>query len=144
MTIRQDELHRGVLAPRRLLGVVVTGCFFVATIVVVSAAIRPPPHVDRLTVDNPLPWQVDVDITSDHDHPDTWSPLGTIAPGDRDRTFHDVPDQGDHWVVRYSYADQSVETPIDRTRLADDDWRVTVPDSLTELLRSAGVPETPR
>jgi hypothetical protein len=119
--------------------VAVAGAYLAATAVVVPA-LRPPAHVDRVTVDNPHEWAVNVDVT------DTgraaWLGIGTVER-EEEKTFASILDQGDEWTFRFAYRGADVELRLTGAQLAEDRWRVTVPRQLAEELRSAEVPETP-
>lgn len=124
-----------------VVGIVVPAVFWIAATAVVTAAIRTPPHVDRITVDNPHPWHVHVEAT-DPDR-DGWVGIGGVEREDR-HTVEQVLDQGDTWIIRFSYAGQSTETEVSRDQLEQDGWQVVVPDRLADRLRATGTPETPR
>ena len=123
-----------------VIGIAVPALLWVAAMAIVTPAIRTPPHVDRLTIDNPHPWDVHVEAT-DADR-DGWVGIARVGRDDR-HTVESVLDQGDTWVIRFSYAGQSAESRLDRAELERDDWQVTVPDQLADRLRAAGIPETP-
>jgi hypothetical protein len=138
-----DRPHRPPRPDGTTIGLVaVAGAYLAATAVVVPA-LRPPTHVDRVTVDNPHAWAVNVDVT---DVTDTgrgaWLGVGTVER-EEEKTFAAVLDQGDEWTFRFAYRGTEVELRVTGAQLAEDRWRVAVPRQLAEELRSAGVPETP-
>ncbi|MGH9246746.1 MAG: hypothetical protein ACRD29_21030 [Acidimicrobiales bacterium] len=104
------------------------------------SVLRLPPHVGSLTIHNPHSWLAHVKIT-DHAR-DGWVGLGSI-PRQSDRTFNQIPDQGDMWIISFNYAGANSEIQLDRSELERLDWTLTVPDDFARQLRTAGVFETP-
>jgi hypothetical protein len=100
-----------------------------------------PPTVERLTVDNPHPWELAVEVAPGTDGPRT--PLPVARAGDRN-DVPDVLDQGEQWVFHLRIAGVELE-PIERTRarLVADDWVLRLPDDVAVELRDAGVPVSP-
>lgn len=123
-----------------IVGVVVTALFWAVATAVVIPALRTPPYVDGITVDNPHPWDVHV-VATDGDRAG-WVGVGGIAR-DQERTVTDVVDQGDTWILRFAYGGQVAEARLSRDQLTQDGWHVTVPDELADRLRAAGIPESP-
>jgi hypothetical protein len=124
-----------------LFGIVVTAPFAVVALLVAALALRLPVHVDEVTIDNPHEWPVHIQVT-DEDR-DGWLGVGAVGR-EAEQSFLDIGDQGEVWVFRFSYAGEAVELLVSGAQLADDDWRVTVPDEFAEALRSRGVAAAPR
>lgn len=133
---------RATRSPGRiqLLGHAVAVAVVAAALALAGAGLRLPAHVDELAIANPHPWPAHIQVT-DADR-GRWLGIGTV---DRhtEQGFLDIGDQGELWVVRFSYAGESVELRVPATQLEDDDWRLTVPEALAEALRAAGVPPVP-
>ncbi len=108
----------------------------VAAIVLVVGLTAPPSRVDRLSVRNPTPYHLVLDVG---DGSGAWSPL-PIALAGTTTQVDDVLDQGDRWVVRVRAGGIEAGTiAVTRAQLRDAGWTVTVPDGVTERLREAGV-----
>lgn len=122
-------------------GVIVATLFWAVATAVVIPALRTPPYVERITVDNPHPWNVHVEATGGDRT--GWVAVGGVTR-DQERTVADVLDQGDTWILRFAYGGQVAETRLSRDQLTRDGWHVTVPDELADRLRAAGIPESPR
>lgn len=103
---------------------------------------RPAEKVERLTVDNPTPWELTVQVGPRP--PDAWTTLG-VVPAQGSWTVEDVLDQGDSWVVRFAVAGRESEpVRVSRADLRRDGWRVAVPRQVAQSFRSLEVPPTPR
>ncbi len=117
--------------------------FAVATAVAFQVArldVGPPSTLRRLTVENPTPYLINVDVTGAER--DGWLDLGSF-PRERSRTVEELADQGRQWVFRFSYGGvQAGELTVSRDQLAHDDWRITVPWAVGENLRQAGLSES--
>jgi hypothetical protein len=118
----------------------------VATVLVVSVFILAarglelPTQVDHVTVVNPHPWVTHVTV-SDGAGERSLS-IGTV-PRESERTFTGIVDQGDTWIVTLAYAGEHVDVAVPRDDLARGGWTIEVPDEFAQLLREAGVAETP-
>jgi hypothetical protein len=123
-----------------LVQLVVAAVAFAAVMAAVPPTLRVPPHVDRLTVENPHPWEITVAVTDDDR--DGWHPIGALERESEQR-FLQLVDQGDRWTFRFSYAGEQADLSVTAAQLEEDGWRVTVPDQLAADLRAAGVAETP-
>jgi len=98
------------------------------------------PSTVDLTVENPGPYDVDIDVRRPGDNKTLG--LGTTETGTA-REFHKVIDRGDTWIFEFSSAGVDAGSmEADRDDLADDGWRVVIPDRAADELRTAGV-ETP-
>jgi hypothetical protein len=118
-----------------------TAAVFTAALAVIMPALRVPAHVDRVAVDNPYPWRVNV-IATGGDR-DAWHDLGAVDRGD-EQEFRELIDQGESWTFRFWYAGQHADLHITAAQLEEVGWSVAVPDELATRLRGAGVGETPR
>ena len=123
-----------------LVRLAVTVAIFAAVLTVIMPALRVPAHVDRVAVDNPYPWRVNVTATGDGR--DAWHDLGAVERGD-EQEFLELLDQGEAWTFRFWYAGQHADLHITAAQLEELSWRVTVPDEVATRLRAAGVAETP-
>lgn len=110
----------------------------IATVVVVLAgswAVRGPDFVDRVTIENPTRFDVDVDVAGSDGRV---LELTQVLAG-RTKVVRDVIDQGGSWTVTFSYAGtEGAAMRIDRTTLEDDGWRIEVPAEVEQKLESAG------
>jgi hypothetical protein len=110
----------------------------IATAVVVlggSWAVRGPDFVDRVTVENPTRFDVDVDVAGSDGRV---LELTQVLAG-RTKAVRDVIDQGKSWTVTFSYAGtEAGAMQLDRTTLEDDGWRIVVPAGVEQELESAG------
>jgi hypothetical protein len=114
-----------------------------ALLAVVMPALRVPPQVDRLTVENPHPWGITVTATGvGRDGTDGWHAIGALER-ESDQSFLRLMDQGDRWMFRFSYAGEHADLSVTAAQLEEDGWRITVPDRLAADLRAAGIAETP-
>ncbi len=96
----------------------------------------------NLTVENPSPYIVNVDVTSAER--DGWLHVGIVRRESR-QTFEGLADPGDQWAFRFSYGGVAVgELSISRDQLAREGWKITVPAEAAERLRDAGVSESAR
>jgi hypothetical protein len=111
-----------------------------AALAVAGSGLRLPAHVEELAIDNPHPWPAHVQVT-DADR-GRWLGIGTIGRG-TEKNFLDTGDQGELWIFRFSYAGESVELRVPASKLEDDDWRLTVPETFAENLHAARVPHGP-
>lgn len=106
------------------------------------AVTTPPAKVDRLTVENPTPWELTVELGSGS--AGEWTTLAVVPPKDS-RTVRDVLEQGDTWALRFGVGGRDSDViRVSRPDLRGDGWKVTVPRSVAESFRSQDVPTTPR
>lgn len=128
-------------ARSEVIGVVLPLLLWGALMAVVVPALRTPERIDPVTVHNPHPWWVHVEVTDTTR--DGWVGVGTV---DRDAShdFREVIDMGDRWTLRFTYSSAVVEVTVDRADLVADGWQITVPDGFAQQLRARAVPETPR
>jgi hypothetical protein len=123
-----------------VLGYAVAVAVAASALALAGCGLRLPAHVDGLAIDNPHPWPVHVQVT-DADR-GRWLGIGTVGR-DTEHGFLDIGDQGELWIIRFSYAGESVELAVPAAQLEDDDWRLTVPNAFAESLRAAAVPPVP-
>lgn len=103
-------------------------------------ALDPPTELARLTVTNPLAWNVDVAV----DGPELEGriPVGTVNRG-QPATFHAILDAGREWTFRFGHAGYSAgAVTVDRDRLRAAGWKLSIPLEVGEILQTAGVPES--
>lgn len=113
---------------------------FAIALLLIAPVLEVPPQVERITIDNPYPWPAHIDVSQPGDS--GWLGVGTVdQTGEQD--FRSIIDQGDAWIVRFSYAGHHVEHGVTRRQLEADDWHITVPDDFARQLRDAGLPEAP-
>lgn len=111
-----------------------------AMLALLSPALRSPGFVDRVAIHNPHPWHARVEVSDPERQ--GWVALGTVRRG-RTETFHDVVDQGGTWVFRFSYGGHDGgELVVERIRLQQANWTVTVVEEFAERMRRAGVGES--
>jgi hypothetical protein len=124
--------NKGSLAT--ILIAVVTGAL---VLLVVLPAIRPPVFVDRVTVVNPQPWSVEVDVRGEERD----GVVGIASVGrEQTQTVEDVLDQGRLWIFEFSYGGaDGGELVIGRAQLERAGWKVTVPDEFASRMRAAGM-----
>jgi len=114
----------------------VGGLVALAVILGVSAAVEGPSYVDRLTIHNPTPYPVEIQVADDGR--DACLDLGPVSPGER-HTFSTVVDHGDQWVVRISSAGiDGGQLEVNRDGLERRGWVVTIPDEVTGRLAANG------
>jgi hypothetical protein len=112
----------------------------IALFIVVSLT-SGPKFVSQLTVVNPTAYDLQVDATDGGHH--GWTALGTAGRSGTD-SFQDVVDQGDTWILRFSYGGQTAgELRFTHQELAGAQWRVAVPASFGEALRGGGTTPPP-
>ncbi len=100
------------------------------------------PTYRHLTVENPLPYMINVDVASAER--DGWLDVGTVRRESR-QTFEELADPGDQWVFRFAYGGVDAgELTVSRDQLAQDRWKITVPAEVAERLRGAGLRESVR
>jgi hypothetical protein len=106
--------------------------------VAVAGSTRIPPKVDRLVIDNPHAFNVNVEV-SDGRSSGVLS-IGHAEDG-RQMVVEEVIDQGAVWILRFSSAGVDAgEVMLRRDALERAGWRVRVPDAVPARLQAAGVP----
>ena len=100
-----------------------------------------PAHLDKLRVDNPSEYDIDIAISPD-------DPAGRVLVGravqECGTAFHKIVDQGPIWVIHFRTQGQDGgEVRIDRSQLEHDDWTLRIPDDVIERFRTDGAPQPP-
>jgi hypothetical protein len=114
----------------------------VAVLVISMWLVRPPDFVDHVSVTNRSGYDLNVDV-SDVNR-DGWLPISVATGGGATTRTQDVIDQDDTWIFRFSYAGKNAgELSVPRSELADNGWRVAVPESVAQNLRDAGIQPGP-
>ena len=108
----------------------------VLAVLIVAPSLAPATFVPRITVENPTPFDVNVDVSAG-------SGGGRIQVGTVDRetegTLEEVADPGPTWVFRFSYGGvDGADVTVSRSALRADGWLVTVPAEVNERLTAAG------
>lgn len=121
---------------RDLLTVAAASLIGIAVLIGISAALRGPEFIDRVTIVNDTPYLVDVEVTTDRH--DGWLVLGPVSPGER-QSFESVVDQGDRWVFHVTSGPyDGGEFSVSKPRLEQGDWRVEIPDAARNHLEADG------
>ena len=106
-----------------------------------ATALRGPKFVSGVTIDNPSPYVVSVEVAPANSG--EWTQLTAISPNTT-TTVSQIVDQGGTWVFRVASAgaDGGVFT-VSRNDLAQAGWKVTVPPSIIARLRAQNVSDAP-
>ena len=124
----------------RIVAVILVSAIGLATLVAVSGLEQREGSYVRITIENPLPYLVNVEVTGATR--DGWSDLATVGRG-RTRVVEEVHDQGDEWNFRFTYGGvQAGELIMGRDQLANEGWKITVPTAVADRLRDAGLRES--
>ena len=128
--------HRGGIAAIIALGLVALAIGAIGA--ALAGLLAEPDRLD-VTVDNPTPFPVSVEVrSSDGTERVT---LGIASPR-ATRTFTRVVDHGDDWTFTFSYAGVHSE-PVAVPRAAVADGAITVPDDVADRFRDAGLEPPP-
>jgi hypothetical protein len=122
-------------SPERAIGLFLGAA--ILAVLIVAPALSTGSVVDRLTVDNPTAYDVNVEIAaSDRDG---WLDLGTVGR-ESESVLEAVADPGGGTlVIRFSYAGvEAGDTLVTRPGPQDGGWRVTVPVEVGERLADVG------
>jgi hypothetical protein len=112
-----------------------------AIAVLAATAMRGPKFVSSVTIDNPSPYVVSVDVAPANNS--EWTQLTAISPGTT-TSVSQIVDQGQTWVFRVASAGVDGGTfTVSRSDLASAGWKVTIPSSITARLRAQNVPDAP-
>ena len=96
-----------------------------------------PGTVDRITVVNPHPYQLAIDVAGQGER--ATMAVGTVAR-ERRAVFEEVVDQGDRWVFRFSYGGADAgEVVVSRDDLRRSGWTIQTPAGSEARLRAAGL-----
>lgn len=108
----------------------------IALFVLVTRLLAGPNFIDRISFENPTIY--DISIEASGPDRDGWVAIATARP-EATTAAEEVLDIGDEWVFRFSAQGVSGgELRLTRAQLADDAWRVRLPESVGEQLRAAG------
>jgi hypothetical protein len=107
-----------------------------AIVVLIGASCSSPEAIDRLTIVNPTPFDVEVKVSDASK--ESWLVLG--------RAIHDsstinelVTDMGETWAFEFSYGGRVVgDLTVSRTKLERDRWRIEIPSRVTRTMRRYG------
>jgi hypothetical protein len=125
---------------RNVFAVVVGGLLAVAVVLGVSQALQGPGLVDRVTIDNPTQYPLEIEVAGGR--ADSGLTLGPVSAGGR-HAFASVVDQGDRWVVRVTSArSDGGEFVLRRSDLERSNWVITIPEAVSSTLAANGA--TPR
>jgi hypothetical protein len=121
---------------RNIAAAVVGGLVALALILGVSRAVQGPGVVDRVTINNPTAYPVEVSVAGASGA--SGLDLGPVAPQAR-HTFESVVDQGDRWVVHVTSAsDDGGVFVVRRSDLERTNWVITIPDAVGTKLGESG------
>ena len=121
---------------RNVVVAVVGGLLALALVVGVLRSVQGPAVVDRVTVDNPTPYAVDISVAAARG--DSSLDLGPVSPQAR-HAFESVVDQGDRWVVHVTSAsNDGGEFVVRRRDLQRANWVITIPDGVGTKLAESG------
>lgn len=129
-------------APSANVAVVLIGLVVAITVAfpVARLSTGEPRTFRRLTLQNPTPYLVNVDVS--RRGRDGWLDVGSFRR-ERTRTVEELADQGPQWVFRFSYGGvEAGDLTVSRDQLAREGWRISVPSSVGERLRHAGLAES--
>src|SRR4051812_31268201 len=110
---------------RRALVYILAAVAAAGIVLVLVATSGGPKFMSRVTVVNPTAYDLDVDVAGAAG--DGWTGVGTVERTGTE-TFQDVVDQGDTWILRFSYAGKAAgEVRTSSQDLARAHWRIEVP-----------------
>jgi hypothetical protein len=122
---------------RNIVAAVIGGLVALALILGVSRAVQGPGVVDRVTINNPTPYPVEVSVARASGA--AGLDLGPVSPQAR-HAFEAVLDQGDRWVVHVTSASvDGGEFVVRRSDLERGNWVITIPDAVGTKLADSGV-----
>jgi hypothetical protein len=121
---------------RELLTAAAATLIGIAVLISITAALRGPELIDRVTIVNDTPYLVDVEVTTgDHDG---WLDLGPVSPA-ASHGFQSVIDQSDRWIFHITSGPyDGGEFAVSKRRLEERDWRVEIPDDARDRLEADG------
>jgi hypothetical protein len=126
---------------RNVAAVVVGGLVALVLIFAGTQALEGPGVIERVTVDNPTPYQVEVAVAgSDGGSRLT---LGPVSSGES-HAFASVVDRGDRWVVHVTSArSDGGEFVVRRADLERSKWVITIPNEVASRLAANGASPRP-
>jgi len=108
----------------------------VLAVLIVAPSLAPATFIPRLAIDNPTPFDVNVDVSGGAGG--GWIHLGTVAR-ETEGVLEEVADPGPTWVFRFSYAGvDGGELTVPRSELRTSGWLITVPPEVRERLSTEG------
>lgn len=121
--------------PAAIVALVMGAVTSAALAAVIMSSLRTPPRVAELTIENPHEWNVGVEVAGSRR--DGWLGVGDLAQHST-QTFYEVIDQGEQWVFRFAYGGlDGGELVVDRARLEQHGWKLTVPQGFAERMGQA-------
>jgi hypothetical protein len=102
---------------------------------------REPTRIERMTVVNPSPYDLSIDVRGANE--DGWVAIGLV---DQRATtdVQEVLDQGQQWTFRVAGQGHPAGTfTLTRPQLAQASWRVDIPPAIAATLQAAGAPPSP-
>jgi hypothetical protein len=107
-----------------------------------APALEVGPFIPRLTVDNPTPFAVNLQVAGPPGQGS--SDVGTVGRETQD-VVEQVLDAGDRWVFRFSYGGVDAgEVELSRAVLRAAGWRLSVPPEVAGRLAAAGLTPSAR
>lgn len=121
---------------RNVAAVVVGGIVALVLILAGTQALEGPGVMERVTVENPTPYQVEVAVAGSESG--SLLALGPVSPGER-HAFASVVDQGDRWIVHVTSArSDGGEFVVRRADLERSKWVITIPSEVASRLAANG------
>jgi hypothetical protein len=95
-------------------------------------------YVPRIEIENPTEYDLSVEVRGKEGGPSL--PLG-IAKRGRESVMEQVIDQGEDWILTFSYlGDEVGAATFKRSVLERAQWRVVIPEEIGHRLREERVP----
>ncbi len=136
MTRTRTETRTTPSRPARTGGLLAAAVGGIAAVALASSSLSPSPFVERVTIVNPTPYQLNVALAAVGSSGSL--DLGTAAR-DNAMEVERVFDPGSRWILRLSYAGTPAgEVAVSRSDLADAGWLVEVPPAVGDRLRAEG------
>ena len=106
-------------------------------VLLLLASSSEPGRVATLTVTNPSPYQVNLEISGAGE--EQWLDLGAVGR-EKTRTIEELPDLGDAWVFRFSSGGvDGGRLEVARTVLRQAGWKISVPAEVAARFEEAGL-----
>ena len=103
--------------------------------------VRGPAFVERVSVVNPSPYDIHVEVSGDGRT--GWMSLTTVGRASTGAAL-DVVDQGAVWRFRFeAQGRRGGELQVSRADLRQAGWSIEVPEAVVTRLRDAGAPPSP-
>lgn len=111
---------------------------FLGAAIPVSRLLEGPSFVEELRVDNPTKYDITVEVTGAERS--GWLGVG-VAGRETTSTFKAIIDQGDVWIFRFvAQGEEGGELRLTRQELEGDQWRMRIPESVSDQLQGKGAP----